>query len=128
MITYPPFLMTYLSFSSFFRSFLFSFCLSFFSPVFCFLPVSFFLLFLFSFCLAFSPPVFGILPVSYSLLVVVSVGFDVQDEVMHRVFLHDFHTSPLALLLLICIVLLLLLHWKWHSLYCQFPFLFQLVP
>src|SRR5699024_6327839 len=34
----------------------------------------------------------------------------------------DFHTSPLALLLLICIVLLLLLHWKWHSLYCQFPF------
>src|SRR5699024_8649821 len=100
--TYPPFLMTYLSFSSFFRSSLFSFC-----------P-------------AFSPPVFGILPVSYSLLVVVSVGFDVQDEVMHRVFLHDFHTSPLALLLLICIVLLLLLHWKWHSLYCQFPFLFQL--
>src|SRR5699024_11505209 len=105
MIIYPPFLMIYLSFSSSFRSALLSFC-----------P-------------AFSPPASQTSPVSRLLFVVVSalllVGFlflfDVQDEVMHRVFLHDFHTSLCALLPLICIVLPLLLHWKFHSLYCLFP-------
>src|SRR5699024_6792160 len=91
---------------------------------------------LFSFCLVFSPPFSGILPVSCSLLAVVFALlfvcflflFDVRDEAMHRVFLHDFHTSLFALLPLFCIVLFLLLHLKWCSLYCQFPFLFQLVP
>src|SRR5699024_12050365 len=108
MIIYPPFLMIYLSFSSSFRSALLSFC-----------P-------------AFSPPASQTSPVSRLLFVVVSalllVGFlflfDVQDEVMHRVFLHDFHTFLCALLSLFCIFLLLFLHWIWLSFYCLFLFFF----
>src|SRR5699024_2492710 len=112
MIIYPPFLMIYLSFSSSFRSALLSFC-----------P-------------AFSPPASQTSPVSRLLFVVVSalllVGFlllfDVQDEVMHRVFLHEILTSLCALLPLMCILLPLLLHCIWQSLCCLLPFLFQLVP
>src|SRR5699024_6184635 len=108
MIIYPPFLMIYLSFSSSFRSALLSFC-----------P-------------AFSPPASQTSPVSRLLFVVVSalllVGFlflfDVQDEVMHRVFLYDFHSSFCALLFFICIVLLFLLYCILYYFYCFFFFFF----
>src|SRR5699024_10045745 len=74
---------------------------------------------LLSFCPAFSPPASQTSPVSRLLFVVVSalllVGFLFLFVVLYEV-------------MLLVIVLPLLLHWKWHSLYCLFPFLFQLVP
>src|SRR5699024_121758 len=107
MIIYPPFLMIYLSFSSSFRSALLSFC-----------P-------------AFSPPASQTSPVSRLLFVVVSalllVGFlflfDVQDEVMHRVFFHDFHTSFLVLLSLFFFFLLFFLLCLFFFFYFLFIFL-----